>query len=266
MSIELSGIFIYPLKSARGIALSEGVLSAGGLLHDRRFMLVDANDQFVSQRDYGQLARLAAELREGELLVSFDQHGPLALPLTPTRGMLRRVHIWHDDVQALDLGDGAAEFFTSVLGFDARLVYMPDAGLRQVDEKYAEVGDRVGFADAFPYTLASEASLAELNTRIDAPAPMNRFRPNLVIRGAPAYAEDDWATIRIGEALFELRKPSTRCVTITTDQETGERTGKEPLKTLASYHTWRGKTVFCHNVICRSGGRIRVGDSVVVLT
>jgi uncharacterized protein YcbX len=124
----------------------------------------------------------------------------------------------------------------------------------------------VGFADAFPYLLGNEASLADLNARLPAPVPMNRFRPNLVISGAPAYAEDGWTTIRIGEAVFELRKPSTRCVTITTDQVTGERTGKEPLATLAGYHTWQQKTVFFQNVICRSGGRVQVGDSVVVLT
>jgi uncharacterized protein YcbX len=127
-------------------------------------------------------------------------------------------------------------------------------------------GDHVGFADAFPYLLGNEASLADLNARLPAPVPMNRFRPNLVISGAPAYAEDGWTTIRIGEAVFELRKPSTRCVTITTDQVTGERTGKEPLATLAGYHTWQQKTVFFQNVICRSGGRVQVGDSVVVLT
>jgi hypothetical protein len=266
VSPTLSSIFIYPLKSARGIALQEGALTEGGLMYDRRFMLVDTQDEFVSQRKTGRLARLATEIRGEQLLVSCDGDGPLIVPLAPNLGATRRVRIWDDEIDALDIGDDAAAFFSAHLGFAVRLVFMPESGLRQVDPRYAQQGDRVGFADAFPYLLGNEASLADLNARLPEPVPMNRFRPNLVISGAPAYAEDSWTTIRVGEAVFELRKPSTRCVTITTDQETGERMGKEPLATLAGYHTWQKKTVFFQNVICRRGGRLRVGDSVVVLT
>jgi uncharacterized protein len=263
---RLAGIYIYPLKSARGIALSEGVLREGGLQYDRRFMLVDAaRGEFVSQRKTGRMARLATAIQGDDLHVSCEGRA-FVVPLNPSVGAPRRVRIWDDDVDALDIGDDAAAFFSAHLGFDVRLVFMPETNLRQVDVRYALQGDRVSFADAFPYLLANEASLADLNTRLAEPVPMNRFRPNLVLSGAPAYAEDGWSTVRIGEATFELRKPSARCVTINTDQDTGERRGKEPLATLAGYKTWRQKTVFFQNVVCRSGERVRVGDSVVVLT
>lgn len=266
MNPRLAGIYIYPLKSARGLALSEGVLRAGGLEHDRRFMLVGADGQFVSQRKTGRLARLTTAIRGDDLHVSCEELGTFVVPLEPSAGAARRVRIWDDDVEALDIGDDAAAFFSTHLGFSVRLVYMPETDLRQVDTRYAEQGDRVSFADAFPYLLANEASLADLNTRLPEPVPMNRFRPNLVLSGADAYAEDGWSSIRIGDATFELRKPSARCVTINTDQETGKRMGKEPLATLARYKTWRQKPVLFQNVLCRAGGRVRVGDSVVVLT
>ncbi len=266
MSPRLAAIYIYPLKSARGISLSEGVLRAGGLQYDRRFMLVDAQDEFVSQRKTGRLARLTTAIHGEHLHVSCDGQGPFVVALDPRAGAPRRVRIWDDEVDALDLGDEAAAFFSAHVGFSVRLVFMAETNLRQVDTRYAEQGDRVGFADAFPYLLANEASLADLNARLSEPVPMNRFRPNLVLSGAPAYAEDSWSTLRIGEATFELRKPSSRCVTINTDQESGERMGKEPLATLARYKTWRQKAVFFQNVVCRSGGHVRVGDSVVVLT
>lgn len=266
MSARLSGIYIYPLKGARGISLGEGQLRAGGLQHDRRFMLVDAQDEFVSQRKTGRLARLETAIQGDVLHVNCDGQGAFVVALEPRTGAPRRVRIWDDEVEALDIGDEAASYFSAQLGFSVRLVFMPEGSLRQVDTRYAEPGDRVSFADAFPYLLANEASLADLNARLSEPVPIDRFRPNLVLSGAPAYAEDDWSTIRIGAATFELRKPSARCVTINTDQETGERMGKEPLATLAGYKTWRKKAVFFQNVVCREGGSVRVGDSVVMLT
>ena len=266
MNARLAAIYVYPLKSARGIALSEGVLSANGLQHDRCFMLVDAQGEFVSQRETGRMARLTTAIHGDDLHVSCGDQGPFVVALNPRTGAPRRVRIWDDEVDALDIGDEAASFFSAQLGFGVRLVFMPETNLRQVDTRFAEPGDRVGFADAFPYLLGSEASLADLDARLSEPVPMSRFRPNLVLSGAPAYAEDGWSSIRIGEATFELRKPSSRCVTINTDQETGERVGKEPLATLASYKTWRQKAVFFQNVVCRGGGLVRVGDSVVVLT
>jgi uncharacterized protein YcbX len=263
--MQLTGLFIYPLKSARGIALGEARLTPRGLEHDRRFMLVDERGMFVTQRQHPQMARLVTSLVDERLHVDWEGER-LEVPLTPGAGEATRVRVWRDEVSALDMGAEASRFFSAALGQTLRLVYMPDASQRQVDTAFARAGDHVSFADGFPYLLASESTLDDLNARLEAPVPMQRFRPNLVVAGAPAYAEDRWQEIRIGDALFEVRKPCTRCVIITTDQETGARHPKEPLKTLAAYNTWQGKPVFAQNLLRRSGEQLRVGESVVVLT
>lgn len=263
--MQLSQLFIYPIKSARGIALREARLTPRGLEHDRRFMLVDEDKLFLTQRQHPQMTRLVTSL-VGERLRIDWQGEQLEVPLTPSAGDRVQVRVFKDEVSALDLGAEASAFFSAALGQRTRLVYMPDSSERQVDPSYARAGDHVSFADGFPYLLANEGTLADLNRRLETPVPMQRFRPNLVVGGAPAYAEDGWGEIRIGDALFEVKKPCTRCVIITTDQETGERHAKEPLKTLASYYTWQGKPVFAQNVLCRGGERVQVGESVVVLT
>jgi uncharacterized protein YcbX len=141
---------------------------------------------------------------------------------------------------------------------------MPETSVRPVDPTYAEATDQVSFADGFPYLLASEASLADVSLRAGVELPMSRFRPNLGITGAPAFAEDDWARVRIGSIAFDVKKPCTRCVITTTDQDTGARMGKEPLETLAQYRRWHGRPIFGQNLIARGEGRLRVGDAVVV--
>jgi uncharacterized protein YcbX len=263
--MRLSQLFIYPIKSARGVALDEARLTPRGIAHDRRFMLVDAERRFVTQRELPQLARIVPEIRGEQLRVGWEQE-VLELPLAPRAGSALRVRVWRDEVDALDLGPEASAFFSAALGQAVRLVYQPDDSHREVDPSYARAGDEVSFADGFPYLLANEASLAALNAQLDQPVSMNRFRPNLVIAGAAPYAEDAWSEIRIGDACFEVRKPCTRCAIITTDQETGTREGKEPLQTLARTRTWQGKPVFAQNALCRSGERLRRGDSVAVLT
>ncbi len=267
MSIRLDGLFIYPIKSARGIVLRESVLTPRGLAFDRRFMIVDADGLFLTQRQLPVMARIVTSIHEqASLRVSFDDLDPIEVPLTPQAGTPCEVRVFQDRVLALDLGPQPAAFFTRALGRPTRLVYMPDETRRAVNRQYAEEHDVVSFADGFPYLLANPASLAELNTRLSEPVGMNRFRPNLVVSGAPAFAEDGWKRLRIGEALFEVRKPCTRCAIITTDQDTGERASKQPLTTLAAFHSWQGKAAFAQNLLCRSTGTLRLGDSVVVLT
>lgn len=271
MSIRLSAIFIYPLKSARGISLTAAELTARGLAYDRRFMVVDADGVFLTQRQLPAMARLITSVHDAEphaerrLRVDFDDLEPLDLPLTPGDGERCEVRVFQDRVAAIDLGARAAAFFTGALGRPARLVYMPDEALRAVNCGFAEPGDVVSFADGFPYLLASESSLDALNARLAERVPMNRFRPNLVVSGAEAFAEDRWTRVQIGGVLFEVRKPCTRCAIITTDQERGERAAKEPLTALAGFHSWQGKAAFAQNLLCRGAGTLRVGDDVVVL-
>lgn len=264
MTLRLSGLFIYPIKSARGLSLREARLTARGLAHDRRFMIVDQDGLFLTQRQVPQMARLVPTIEAGQLRIAFDHQPGLRVPITPT-GVAVQVKVWRDTVAALDCGDEAASFCSGALGQPARLVFMPDSTERQVQPAHANEGDVVSFADSFPYLLTSQDSLDELNARLPQPVPMSRFRPNLVVEGAGAYAEDGWSQLQVGGVTFEVRKPCDRCVVITTDQLTGERTGKEPLKTLAGYHTWNGKSAFGQNLLCRGDGVLRMGDAVSVL-
>lgn len=262
--IMLTGLFVYPVKSARGIALREAQVGDRGIPHDRRFMVVDETYRFLTQRDTPSLAKLETALDDdgavGELLLTYEGR-PLALPLRPVAGTMRRVKVFADEVDALDLGAPASTFLTNALGRPAALVYMPDETKRQVDPTRAKAQDIVGFADAFPYLLANESSLAALNRELAAPVPMQRFRPNFVIAGVPAYSEDSFADLTIGGLPFVALKPSSRCVIVNTHHTTGQRE-RGVLETLLRTHTIGNRPVFGQNLVARGTGKLTVGDPV----
>jgi uncharacterized protein YcbX len=191
----------------------------------------------------------------------------LSLPVA-ARGPIRRVSVWSShSIKAIDQGDEASEWLSTYLKVPARLVYMPESSIRRVNPEYAvRPGDHVSFADGYPILIASQESLDDLNTRLDAPLPMNRFRPNLVVEGCKPFEEDTWKRIRIGEVELALVKPCSRCEVTTIDQVTAAR-GKEPLKTMATFRRIKGnKVMFGMNVIPVNEGRLRVGDRVEILS
>jgi uncharacterized protein YcbX len=262
--ITLTGLFVYPVKSARGIALREAPLDDRGLVHDRRFMVVDEAGRFLTQRDTPSLAKLETALHDeagaGELQLTFEGQR-LAVPLRPVAGPMRRVRVFADEVDALDLGAAASTFLSDVLGRDAALVYMPEQTRRQVDPTRAQAADIVGFADAFPYLLANESSLAALNRELAEPVTMQRFRPNFVIAGVPAYSEDNFADLTIGGLPFVALKPSSRCVIVNTDPKTGQRE-RGVLEALVRTHNIGNRPIFGQNLVARASGRLAVGDHV----
>lgn len=267
----LAGITVYPLKSAGGIALREAELDELGLRHDRRWTVVDAQDRALTQRTHPQLARIRVALEDRSLALTAPGMPRLELPLEPAAGPAgsgaEEVVIWNDRVAALPAGDRAARWISDWLEEPCRIVYMPPTTVRPVDPRYAvgAVGHaRLSFADGFPFLLLSEASLDALNRKLDEPLPMNRFRPNLVVRGVGAHGEDRWRRIRIGDTLFHVVKSCGRCAITTTDQETGAR-GQEPLRTLARYRRVDGKVLFGRYLIHRGTGPVRVGEGVEVL-
>jgi len=260
--VELSGLFVYPVKSARGIALSEATLSDRGIEHDRRFMVVDERGHMLTQRVLGALARLETELAGDALALRFEGV-KLAVPLRPTSGARRRVRVFSDEVEALDLGSAASAFLSSALGRSVALVYMPDETRRQVDPTRAEAQDIVGFADGFPYLLANEASLQALNAELPAPVHMQRFRPNFVLRGLPAYAEDTLLDLRIGDVPFRALKASSRCVIVNIDPLTGVRE-KGVFETLVRTHSVDKRPMFGQNLVARGSGRLALGQPVTL--
>jgi uncharacterized protein YcbX len=258
----LSGLNIYPIKSARGIALTESEVDEFGLRYDRRWMVVDQSGQFLSQRSHACLALVAPSIRDDTLRVDAPGMGTLELPLEPSAAVETTVSVWDDTCRATWLGEKAAEWFSDFLGCACSLVHMAADVMRPADPVFAPEGSRVSFADGFPFLLISEESLADLNRRLAEPLPMNRFRPNLVVAGGEPYQEDGWERTEIGGIGLRVLKPCGRCLVTTTDQATGER-GKEPLRTLATYRTRNGEVMFGQNAVHENTGHLRVGDSVV---
>src|SRR3954464_5005869 len=265
VTTTLTGITVYPIKSARGIPAEEWELDEFGLTLDRRWMVVDSGGEFISQRDYPRMALVIPSLRNERWRVDAPGMPTLEVPVHPSPTVLTRVTIWDDRCEATWVGEGAARWFSELLGCAVSLVHMPAHTMREASLVYAPSGSRVSFADAYPILLISEESLADLNRRLRVPLPMNRFRPNLVVAGCEPYEEDTWRSIRIGELAMQVVKPCDRCVITTTDQVTGER-GKEPLRTLATYRNVDGKVLFGQNVVHQGSGRLRLGNAVVART
>lgn len=243
-----------------------------GLAGDRRWMLADAAGRCVTQREQPRLALARAESSPGGGLLLAAPGMPVLEVAVPRRSATVPVHIWGDKVEAVPAGDAAAAWFGVYLGMEVILVHLDDpAHRRPIDPEYARPGETVSFADGFPLLVTTEASLAALNGLIAAgdlpeegPLPMDRFRPNAVLSGTEAWAEDAWVRIRIGEVEFRVVKPCGRCVVTTTDQGTAAR-GREPLRTLARHRRFGGRLVFGQNLVPVRPGTLRVGDALTVM-
>lgn len=256
--VRLSGLFVYPVKGCRGIALDAAEVGERGLLHDREWMVVGADGTFLSQRRYPRLALVEAVLTGDRLVLQAPGMAALRLPLDE-RGAPRPVTIWRDTVTAESAGGEAAAWFAAFLSFACDLVRMPATTERCVDPFRARPGDLLAFADAFPFLLVSEASLDGLNRRLADALPMDRFRPNLVVAGCAEHAEDHWRTLRTGALTFHVAAPCARCVVTTTDQSTAVQAA-EPLRTLAGYRLRDGEIHFGQNLVHDGRGVLRLGD------
>lgn len=269
-SVVVSGLFLYPIKGCAAVSLPSATLDATGLRFDRRWMVVDAESgRFLTQRDLPQMVCLLPRADEDALTVSRDGQRPLTLPTLPDVALRRReVTVWRFTGEALDEGDEAAGWFSDVLGRSCRLVRTPDDFARRVAPKDAQDDNPVSFADGYPVLVASEASLADLNTHLPAPIPMDRFRANIVVSGASAWEEEAWTRLDAPHVGFHVAKPCARCSVTTVDQTTGAKTGAEPLATLARLRrNADGKVNFGMNLIADRWGAgitVSVGDRLQV--
>ena len=261
--MHLSAINLYPIKSARGIALNAARLDDFGLAGDRRWMVIDPSGRFVSQREMHRLALVNVALEDDSLVVGGAGEPDLLLRPPAPGAPTERVTIWADQCLAQDGGVEAAQWFSRFLGAPVRLMYMPVTTVRIANPRYVPEPRRVSFSDAYPLLLTGDASLEDLNRRMEQPLPMNRFRPNLVVAGSEPFAEDGWKAIQVGSVAMDIVKPCDRCVTTTVDQATG-LAGKEPLRTLAQFRRWNGQVYFGQNVVHRSPGTLTVGDPILV--
>ena len=259
----LSAITLYPVKSFAGISVTHWPVTKTGLQYDRKWMLVDNAGQFLSQRKLPQMALIKTALTDRHLILSASGMQDLSLSLTPTGGDIINSTIWQDQCDARTVSLEADQWLSSFLNQDCRLVYQPDEMIRQVDPNYSRHTDYVAFSDGFPFLIISENSLVSLNQEMQLNLPMTRFRPNLVISGCPAYAEDSWREISIGAIDFLLPKPCSRCAIPTINPETAE-TGKEPLRTLNRIRKWQNNVYFGQNALHNQCGILTLGDTVQV--
>jgi uncharacterized protein YcbX len=270
---HLHSIHVHPVKAVRGLAPREAVVEPWGPAGDRRWVLMDDGGKVLTQRRQPRLALAAAELLPGGgVRLTAPGMEPLTVPVPRPYGTVT-VEIFRDKVDAVPAEDAAAHAWcSSYLGIGARLAYLDDPATRRpVAPEYARPGETVSFADGFPLLLTTTASLDALNALIaqgdhadEGPLPMNRFRPNVVVAGTAAWAEDHWSRLAIGDVAFRVAKTCGRCVVTTTDQGTGER-GREPLYSLGLHRRLGGKLVFGQNLVPLSRGTIRVGDPVEIL-
>lgn len=288
--MHISGLFIYPVKSLRGLAVSSAEIDALGLVGDRRFLIVDDSGQFLTQRTLPRMALIATALNADTLTLSAEHHGSISVPriaANDTSPAEIAVSIWRSkNLLAEDCGVEPAAWLSSFLGISCRLVRIGGKFRRPVLQKRAYfaappdaptiegrivTSDVFHFADGYPFLVIGEASLADLNDRLAArgeePVPINRFRPNLVIAGSAPFAEDTWPRLRIGDIAFRAAGPCGRCIITTTDQFTAER-GKEPLRTLATYRRDALDPTdvnFGQNLVHETkSGTLRIGDVVTV--
>jgi uncharacterized protein YcbX len=272
--MHLAALHIYPVKSLRGLAPGTVEVDSLGAVGDRRFLVVDPAGSFMTQRSVPRMALVAASVDESALTLRSAGLEDLRVRRAPDPGArLVAVRVWRNEgLKAEDCGEAPASWLSRALGTPCRLVRIGPAFSRPVKPEAARPGDRVGFADAFPFLATSEGSLGELNRRIEraggAPVPMDRFRPNLVIGGCGPFEEDTWRRIRVGGIVLRVGGPCIRCAITATDQLTGER-GVEPLRTLSTFRRdpeEPSSVRFGQNLVHESkSGTLRVGDPVVLL-
>jgi uncharacterized protein YcbX len=271
--MHVSGLFVYPVKSLRGFAVSAAQLDILGFVGDRRFLVVDPSGRQLTQRVLPKMARVATALSADALTLTTDESGSISIPrAVPAKSApIKLVSVWKSEgLRAEDCGDEPAAFLSDFLETPCRLVRIGAEFHRPILKKAAVAGDVVSFADSVPFLVITEASLSDLNDRIVATGedavPMNRFRPNIVVAGSAPFAEDAWPRVRMGAVALRAAGTCVRCIMPTIDQETAEG-GKEPLRTLATYRRDPNDStgvIFGQNFIHETKrGVIRVGEEVV---
>lgn len=265
-TLVLSEIWIYPIKSLGGIRLKEAKVLEKGLAYDRRWMLVDETGKFLTQRIYPEMALLKVSMDAEQLTITHTQKSKThTISLYPkTANSEKQVTIWDDTVKAFEVSETTSSWFSEILGKKCQLVYFPEINERIVEPEYALNNENVSLADAYPFLIIGEASLADLNARLDKPVPMNRFRPNFVFTGGNAFEEDDWSNFIIGENRFKGVKPCARCIMTTIDQQTAVKSD-EPLRTLATYRKRNNKIYFGQNVLAIDHTFVREGDLITLI-
>jgi len=263
--LQVSHLFIYPVKSLGGISKAAVQLCPTGFEFDRRWMLVDNDNMFISQRTHPQMVLLhTAQTEEGFVVSKYNDAAlSILIPFTGTATKKIKVTVWDDVCEAVEVSSLHNEWFSDMLNVSCKLVYMPDDTLRLVDKKYASQNEITSFSDGYPLLMIGEASLENLNNKLKIPLPMSRFRPNIVFSGGHPHIEDEMEQFTINGVDFSGVKPCSRCIMTTINHKNAEK-GKEPLQTLSAYRMKNNKIYFGQNVLHRQNGTITAGDILTI--
>lgn len=264
---SVSKIFIYPLKSATGIDLNNSNVNSRGLQHDRRLAVIDNDNKVITAREHPELLQIRCNISDQGIELCHESSVKM-VRFENSRRTLPLV-VFREPATGVSLGTEADVWISDYLGVDCKLVYMNDHSFRPVLAEYGgKDGDEVSYADECPILLLSEASISDLNTRLEKPVSIDHFRPNIVIKGCSPYEEDSWSYIRIGDSEFEVAQLCKRCVFVTIHPETGEKDkNQEPLRTLAQYKKHpKGGAAFGVHLIPRKIGQIKKGDLLEVVS
>lgn len=262
--LRLTEIWIYPVKGLRGIRLRSSRVLGKGLEFDRRYMLIDDNGVAMTQRKYPTMALFQTAITNGYISIAYGPHA-IEVPATPpvTNGSMKAA-VWDDIVMVEEVSEECSHWFSTHLGVQCKLVFFPENESRPVDPEYQINHENVSLADAYPILIIGQSSLDDLNARLEASVPMNRFRPNFVFEGGAPYAEDQWKFFRIGNSYFTGVKPCARCMVPTVNQETAEK-GTEPIRTLSSYRSSNNKVYFGQNAMVLKGEHVSEGDTLELI-
>ncbi len=259
----LSEIWIYPIKSLGGIRLQRASVKQKGLTYDRRWMLIDEVGRFLTQREHPEMSQFQLTIDNTQLTVlnRITNQSILLDMEHALQGNSLLVTIWNDEVEAHEVGPAFSTWFSEQLNRSCKLVFFPESSSRPVDPDYAKENEQVSLADGYPFLVIGQSTLDDLNSRLETPVPMNRFRPNFVFTGGQPYEEDEWKNFSVGKNRFVGVKPCGRCTITTVDQHTGEK-GKEPLSTLSTYRKKGSKILFGQNVLAVDYNEIYEGDRI----
>jgi uncharacterized protein YcbX len=267
--LTLSELWIYPIKSLGGIRLTTAKVLEKGLQFDRRWMLIDANGIFMTQRIHNSMALFKVSINHDEVVVTKkDSAGNTIATISfaanaQATGPRIRSKVWDDEVDVVEVDSELSKWFSLHLNMSCKLVHFPESNARPVDAKYKIKGEHVSLADAYPFLIVGQSSLTDLNNRLKDPVPMNRFRPNFVFSGGDPFEEDGWKNIMIGKNRFAGVKNCSRCVLITVDQETSTKAA-EPLYTLSTYRKRENKVYFGQNLLAIDHFEVSVGDIITL--
>jgi uncharacterized protein YcbX len=263
-SIKIQDIYIYPVKSLGGFRVEQALLEHRGFQHDRRWMLVDENNLFISQREIPKLVLFDVTLQTNRFKINhrLNKNSEFFLPFSIEPDNIISVVIWEDTCSAIEYSEGS-KWFSEQLQINCKLVYMPETSNRYVEKKYAHNNEIVSFSDGYPVSLIGQKSLDELNEKLKTPIRMERFRPNIVVSGTYAFEEDGWKKIRINDIEIIAAKQCARCMIPSINPNTAKKE-KEPNATLAKFRRHDDKIYFGQNLLTKGNGIIKCGNVIKI--